>query len=174
MRINLMVRDIMSTNVLQVSPSDKVMPTVIKMKAKNIGSAIVTDGGNVIGIVTERDLAFKMLPRKLDPDLVTVKEIMVSPVKTVDAGMDITEAADVMIRNNFRRLPVVDGGKLVGIVTEKDIANVEPDIIRILQHLLAASDDTRASDLIGQHYEEKQAKETLAKIKERRQYKEDE
>jgi CBS domain-containing protein len=165
MKVNLQVKDVMSRNVLKIFPTESVMQVVLKMKEKNIGSAIVTDGESVIGIVTERDLAFKVIPDSRDPERTSVEEIMHSPVTTIGAEMDITEAADLMAKNNFRRLPVLDGNRLVGIVTENDIAAVEPDLVRLLQHLLASKDDSSATDLISKYYQEKKAREEFERIK---------
>ncbi len=168
MKLNLSVKDLMSTEVLKVSKGDSVLSVATRMRDKNIGSAIVVEKERVVGIVTERDLAFKMLPDGRDPKGTGVGEIMVSPVTTVDAPMDVTEAADLMRRKNFRRLPVVDGGRLVGIITQTDIADVEPDLVRLMQRLLAARDEKGAGDLIGKYYQETKAREEFDRIKNRK------
>ncbi|MFH0961893.1 MAG: CBS domain-containing protein [archaeon] len=164
MKVDVSVRDVMSTNVLKALPEDKVIDVVLKMREKNIGSAIVVSGGKVTGMVTERDLAFKMLPERRDPAQVSVREIMTSPVITISAETDLVGAAELMRRHKFRRLPVVDDrGTLVGIITQTDVADVGPELISLFKRLLTAKES--GSDQISQYYQEKKAKEALEGIK---------
>lgn len=168
MKVDIRVADILKSDVLAVSPTDSVLSAIAKMKAREIGSAIVVEGPEIIGIMTERDVAFKLVPARMDPERTSVREIMTSPVVSVRASTDLTEAADLMKKNGFRRLPVVDeSGKLVGIVTEKDFADVQPDIIRLLQTLLDANEKKGEGDSISEYHKEKAAREQLKRIKNR-------
>jgi len=109
----------MSRNVITVTNNASINETIEKMFIHNIGGIpIVTSDNRVVGIVTERDfvrlLADKFTGRK-------VEELMTTKVVTAPPGMTILDAARVMIRNGFRRLPVVQDGFLIGILTATDI-----------------------------------------------------
>jgi|GEM_PF-250718 len=167
--LNILISDLMTKNILTVSPDDSVLSTAISMKEKNIGSAIVLVSGKPVGIVTERDLAFKIIPEKKDASIVRVKEIMVSPVATVRADSDIIVAAELMQEKRFRRLLVVGkSGELLGIITQTDLASVEPDIVRLMEDLLSAREAKKSNDPIQSYHQERKLKDDLAKIRGKR------
>jgi len=90
------------------------------MAEKNIGAVVVTEKGKPVGIVTERDILKKVCPN-VSCMKVKVREIMSKPLITVDANTPIGEAVSIMVDRNIRRLLVTEGGKIVGIVTQKDL-----------------------------------------------------
>ncbi|MEM2357325.1 MAG: CBS domain-containing protein, partial [Candidatus Bathyarchaeia archaeon] len=90
------------------------------MAEKGIGSVIVIENGKPVGIITERDIAKKLVQDKSTLDK-KVKDVMSKPLITVSPDTGIFEALQIMRKNNIRRLPVVSAGKLEGIVTEKDL-----------------------------------------------------
>lgn len=85
-----------------------------------------------MGILTERDLLMKVVSLDLKPSTVKVDKIMSAPIMTIAPDADITEAAKIMSRNKIRRLPVVERGKLVGIVTASDITAVSPELTEVV------------------------------------------
>ena len=104
------------------------------MDKNDLGCIIVTDkAGNSIGIITERDLVSRVLARNLKPDAVKAKEIMTTPLVTIEPDATITEAARRMNRLDIRRLGVFYKGNLVGIVSSKDILGVMPELIETIQ-----------------------------------------
>lgn len=165
MKVDILVRDAMSRSVLKVAPEESVLSVAIKMREKNIGSAIViSPEGKVLGMITERDIAFKIVPEKKDPSVATALEIMTSPVVSIEDSVDLVSAAETMRNHGFRRLPVTDqSGNLVGIVTQTDVADVGPELINLFKRLLSAKEASK--DQISQHYQEKKAKEELDKLK---------
>lgn len=110
------VSEIMRLDVVTVAPSDNIKKAIDVMIAENVGSVVVEDD-KVIGILTERDILKKI--KDIDKSLVS--EVMSSPVLTVMPDTFITEALALMQTRNIRRLPVMKGGRLIGIVTEIDI-----------------------------------------------------
>jgi CBS domain-containing protein len=98
------------------------------MEEKNISSVIVAEGGMPVGIVTERDLVRKVIIKDLDAKS-PVSTIMSSPLVTVSKEENISSAAELMMKKKIRRLPVVDKGKLMGIVTETNISTTSPKAI---------------------------------------------
>ena len=93
-----------------------------KIMAKNrIGSLIVVEGKKIIGIMTERDILTKITAEGKSSERIYVKDIMTAKVLTVAPDKFIDDAVHIMILNNIKKLPVVDGNELVGIVTSTDI-----------------------------------------------------
>jgi len=116
------VRYLMSTPAITISPTATVFEAIKIMAEKRIGSIIVTEGEEIKGIFTERDLISKVLVKELDPKKVTIREVMTpAPLITITPDAEISEAALLMVRKRIRRLPVIEDGKLVGILTAADL-----------------------------------------------------
>jgi len=115
------VRDIMTRPVVTVLSSEPVVTAVRKMVSHDIGAVIVVSGEVPVGIITERDVLKRVILERRDPQNTSCQEIMSKPLITVRPETPLGEALSVMKRSGIRRLPVVEQGKLIGIVTEKDI-----------------------------------------------------
>ena len=102
-----------------------------------MGDVIVTENGVVRGVVTDRDITVRAVARGLDPKDTPLSEICSDEPVTVDSETSLKQAADVMSEHSVRRLPVVDDGSLVGIVTLGDLA-VERDPGSTLGEISAA------------------------------------
>jgi len=119
------VADIMEKRVLAVDLNSKVKDCAESMAKRGVSSAVIVQGGNAIGIVTERDLVSKVMSEGLDGSKVLVRDIMSTPLITVGPSATMTKAAEVMAEYRIRRLVVIDpNGNLVGIITAGDIARV--------------------------------------------------
>ncbi|MBS7655095.1 CBS domain-containing protein [Candidatus Bathyarchaeota archaeon] len=114
------VSQIMSKNVITVDASEKVLKALQIMAEKGIGSVLIVKNGKPVGILTERDIAKKLVANKETLDKKT-EDVMSKPLITVSPDTGIFEALQLMRKNNIRRLPVVKNGKLEGIITEKDL-----------------------------------------------------
>lgn len=112
----------MRTNVVTVEENDSVTEASKKMSESREGCAIVLKEGRPFGIVTERDVAWKVAGCGLDPKLVKVAEIMSKPVITIDADADLLEAAKAMRQHKIRRLAVEREDNLKGIITAADVS----------------------------------------------------
>jgi CBS domain-containing protein len=112
------------------------LDAVVKMNKFHIGSVIVTNNGRPIGIITERNILERIVEPRLDPSTVRVKDIMSSPVVTIDPNAAVEEAAQIMARKHIKKLPVVDGGKIVGVISTSDIVRTSPTQLGILEELL--------------------------------------
>lgn len=126
------VKDAMTVNVITVDPSDSVTEVSHIMVEEGIGSVVVTEGSNPLGIICERDLLEKVISSDLKPSEVTAEDIMESPLITIDPVADMLDAMRLMVRNKIGHLPVVEGDKLTGIVTVQDVLEVTPKILEIL------------------------------------------
>jgi len=119
------VRELMSYPISTVSPDVTVFEAIRVMATEGKGSVLVAREGllkEVEGIVTSSEIFPKVFAIGLDPNKVKVSEIMTKgPLVTINLNASSKEAADLMIKHKIRRLPVVEDGTLVGIVTSKDL-----------------------------------------------------
>jgi len=132
----LLVRDIMARNVKTVRTDDTVLEAVSKMNKFRIGSVIVTNNGRPVGIITERNILQRIVEPGLDPAVVRAKDIMSSPLITVDPNAAVEEAAQIMARKQIKKLPVVENDRVVGIISTSDIVRTSPTQLGILEELL--------------------------------------
>lgn len=91
------------------------------MAAKSIGSVLIGSAENVIGIFSERDLLVKVAAKDIDCSAAKVKDCMTSPVKSADINLSVFDAQNLMIENHVRRVPITREGKVVGIVSARNI-----------------------------------------------------
>jgi CBS domain-containing protein len=118
----MQINEIMTAAVVTAAPDTSVQKVATLMRDRNVGSVvIVDDAGHPCAMVTDRDLAIDVLAESIDPTL-PVNQFATAPVVTGETGMDLEEAAALMVSHRIRRLPVLDGGELAGIVTLDDIA----------------------------------------------------
>lgn len=132
----ILVRDIMMRNVKTVRTDDSVHAAVLKMNKFQIGSVIVTNNGRAVGIITERNILERIVEPRLDPGTIWAKDIMSSPLVTVDPNDAVEEAAKIMAQKRIKKLPVVEGDKIIGVVSTSDIVRANPTQIGILEELL--------------------------------------
>jgi CBS domain-containing protein len=92
------------------------------MASEDVGPIPVAEGDRLVGMVTDRDLVVRVLAEGRDANSTTLQEIMASDLVTVEPGTQLEEALQLMSDNQVRRLPVVEGGRLVGIVAQADVA----------------------------------------------------
>jgi CBS domain-containing protein len=115
------VGEIMTSDVLTVDPADTIGETAQKMVERGVSSAVVSDYGTLIGIVTERDLT-RAVAGRVHTSEARVREWMTSDPITLGPGASADEAAKIMLDNGFRHVPIVDEGRAVGIVSIRDVA----------------------------------------------------
>lgn len=117
--INEPVKEIMTRDVFTAKPKDSIKKCVDTMTNYNVGSLPVVDNdGKLVGIITERDFALALAGVLTDE---LVEDIMIKNVITATPGTPIESSSKIMVRNNLRRIPVVEEGKLVAMVTSTDI-----------------------------------------------------
>ena len=134
LRTKMLVKDIMSSPVVTLNEDETSNKIAILMDDNDLGCVIVTNKtGKPVGIITERDLVLRVIAKNLRPDTIEAKEIMTSPLVTVEPEATISEAARRMSRLDIRRLVVVYKGSLVGLVSSRDILAVMPELIEIIK-----------------------------------------
>jgi CBS domain-containing protein len=132
----VLVRDIMSKDVKVVRPDTSVKEVVATMNKFDIGSIVVVQGDRPVGIITERDILRRLVEPCLAPESLTARQIMSSPVLTISETANIEETAKLMARKKVKKLPVIDNGELVGMITYTDIVAKVPTLLSILEELV--------------------------------------
>lgn len=134
LRTRMLVKDVMTSPVITIDEEDSVDKVAHLMAHHNVGCVIVTGKQEKpLGIITEKDLVTRVLAKNIQPSKLTAKEVMTSPLITVDPEENLSEAARRMSRLNIRRFGVVYRGNLVGFVSSADILAVTPELIEIIQ-----------------------------------------
>ena len=115
------LKDIMSKNLVTVQPDTSVREVAQLMKQHDIGNVLVVENNQLRGIVTDRDIVLRLVAENGDLNG-GVRALMSGDVTTLDADTDVNEASRIMASQQIRRLPVVENGKPVGIVSLGDLA----------------------------------------------------
>ena len=115
------IRELMTGDVLTVAPEDTIGETAQKMVERRVSSAVVSDYGTLIGIVTERDLT-RAVAGRVHTSEARVREWMTSDPITLGPDASPEDAAKVMLDNGFRHVPIVEDDRAVGIVSIRDVA----------------------------------------------------
>jgi len=127
----------MTKDVRVVRPDTNVKEVVAVMNKFDIGSIIVVQGDRPVGIITERDILRRIVEPCLAPETLTARQVMTSPVVTIDENASINEAAKLMVKKRIKRLLVTrNNNELVGIITFTDIVTKVPDLLNILEELV--------------------------------------
>jgi CBS domain-containing protein len=125
----------MNRKVVTVSPHASVREAARLMREHNIGTLVVVDEGYPVGIITERDLATRVVALDLSGDT-PVEDVMSTQLITVSESTSIENVLDTMQKHGFRRLPVLKDGKLVGILTLRDILSARKLDRQVLKKII--------------------------------------
>jgi CBS domain-containing protein len=136
METDLSVSDVMSRRLITADVSETADHLGARMARAHVGSIIVTSSTHPVGIVTERDLVVKVISRNVQPSSVRAEELMSRPLITIGPDKSVELASREMIRHRIRRLPVVQGKKLVGMVTDSDLLAIASELSEILRDLI--------------------------------------
>ena len=134
LRTRMLVKDAMSSPVVTTDEETSSNKVARLMDENKLGAVVVTNKeGNPLGIITEKDLVIRVLSKNLAPGTVKAKNIMTTPLVTIEPDATISEAARKMSSIDIRRLGVLYKGNLVGLLSSKDILSVMPELIEIIQ-----------------------------------------
>lgn len=136
MPTGIKVKDAMISRVITARPNQNVFQASKIMKKEGVGSLIIVEGDKPIGIVTREDIVDKVTAKNLTASKVLLKDIMSKNLVTCPPDCDISEVARLMSKYKYERIPVVSMGKLVGIISTREIAKVAPVALEIAtEHL---------------------------------------
>jgi CBS domain-containing protein len=118
------VQDILAKkggNIISVTPQETVLRAAQLMSERGIGGLVVTDGGRLAGIFTERDILRRVVAQRLDPAVARVAEVMTAPVTACAPDTPIDQCAALMTAKRIRHLPVITERGLAGVITIGDV-----------------------------------------------------
>lgn len=121
------IRDLMTSNPTTCEPSTTVLEAAKRMAQENVGSIPVVEGDRLVGLLTDRDIIVRVVAEGRDPMSTTLRDVASSQLETVSPDDDLDSALRKMASAQVRRLPVVEGDRLVGIVAQADVARKGQD-----------------------------------------------
>jgi CBS domain-containing protein len=136
MTTRVLVRDIMNSPVISASPYDTIKDIAARMKEERIGSIIIMEKEETVGIVTDWDIVSNAVVKDVKPSLLKASEIM-QKLHTIEGEEGVTEAARMLRQHNIKRLGVVYKNRLVGIISASDVIAVTPDLVDVISEKAA-------------------------------------
>ena len=122
------IRDLMTGNPCTIDAGKSVAYAAKMMRDEDVGLAPIVQGDKLVGTVTDRDIAIRVVAEGKDPEQTTVREVASTSLITIDPAQELDEALRLMAQHQLRRLPVVEeDGRLVGVVAQADVARVGDD-----------------------------------------------
>jgi CBS domain-containing protein len=122
------IKDVMTSNPCSIDAEKSVAYAAKMMREEDVGLAPIVEGDKLIGMLTDRDIAIRVVAEGRNPEQVKVADVASKQVVAIDPQQDLDEALRIMAEHHVRRLPVVEeGGKLVGVVAQADIAREGDD-----------------------------------------------
>jgi CBS domain-containing protein len=121
------IRDLMAESPAKVEPSDSIEDAAKKMRENDVGSLLVVEDDELKGIITDRDIVIKAIAEGVDPASMTAEQLAQGKPAYVEANSDISEVLDLMQRRQVKRVPVVEDHRLVGMISEADLARNLPE-----------------------------------------------
>ena len=119
----MQLKDVMKTEVITATRDVSVSEAARRMREANIGCLVIVDGDSLVGIVTDRDLLIGCLGAGHNPAVSQVSQYMTSPVITESPSTEVQIAAHMLVSRRIKRLPLVEDGKLVGLVSFSDLGH---------------------------------------------------
>lgn len=143
------VCDVMTRKPIAISPHATVKEAAALMKSKDVGSLVVKENEELFGYITEQQIVHEIVAQGLDPNEKKVKQIVSQDAKTISPNADIYDALKTMARHGVRQLPVVDNNKLVGLLTQKTILKVQPQLFELVAEKIELKEEHRKA-IFGQ------------------------
>jgi len=133
MASTILVKDIMSKDVKMVRPDTSAQEVAATLNKFRIDSVVVVQKDKPVGIITVRDVMNRLVEEYVAPRILTAREMMMSPLNTIGLEATVQEAARLMAQKNVKTLPVMEGDKLVGVVSFMDIAFKMPTMLSLME-----------------------------------------
>ena len=136
MTTRVLVRDVMNSPIISSSPDSNIKEIAEKMKTERIGSIVIFQDEEPVGIVTDWDIVTDGFSRDVPPSSIKTSEIM-KKLYTIEGEATITEAARMLRKHNIKRLGVVYKNRVVGIISSSDVISVTPELIDVISEKAA-------------------------------------
>ena len=130
------VAEVMNKTVIIMDINTDVPAIAREMVKHDVGSVIITENEKAMGIITERDLVRDIIAKDRKPSKVNASKILSSPLVTVEPETSVVKASEIMLKANIKRLPVLEDGTIIGVVSNTDMLMVTPGLSTILKDLI--------------------------------------
>lgn len=134
----ILVKDVMTKDVKMVGRDTNMQAVVNMMLEFGISSIVIIQNDKPVGIVTHKDVLRGIVQNNFSPIALTARQVMTTPVTTVDENVSLEEAAKLMTEKKVKKLPVVKNEKLVGIITSMDLVREHSAVIELLEDICKA------------------------------------
>ena len=143
MKTGISVGDLMTRNFVHVSPKTNLKKCAETMIKKHVGSLVVKEGNQLMGILTEKDILWAIMKKSVrDLEKINAEDIANKKVITIKPSVDVIEALNRMKRDKVRRLPVTENGKVIGLLTLKDILKIDPNLYEIISETVKIKEES--------------------------------
>lgn len=132
----MLVKEVMNRDVKTAEPDTTVQDAARIMSDLEIGSLVVVEKSKLVGIVTERDILTKLVAQNMDASETKIKDIMTKKVIMIEPEDDVEKASQIMVQYRIKKLPVVSGSALVGMVSAVDLCTIGPKLVKEVASLL--------------------------------------
>ena len=143
MKTGYKVYDCMTTKPVSVSPDASLEECAKVMNENHVGALVIKDNHQSKGLITEQDIVRKVVANGINPLTKKVRDFMETKLMTIPSNSDIYDALIKMRDSNIRHLPVVENGKMIGLLTLKDILKIEPQLFELLVEKFELREETR-------------------------------
>ncbi len=140
----MLVKEVMTREVITADPKITVQDAAKAMDKNKIGSIVLVTKEKLVGILTERDIVIKLVMGDLSASETPVSDIMTTDPVLIEHDADVDDAIQAMNENKVKRLPVVSGSRLVGIITVSDICALQPKAVEKISELISSHKDSKA------------------------------
>lgn len=127
------IGDYMVSPVLSIDSESTVQESGAYMRANKVGSLLVKDFGEFVGVITETDLTRKVIAKGLDPETTKVGDIMTQPILSMDRYLPVDQANEFMYKNKIRHLVVTEEEEIVGVMSVKDLVSYYAKSFRMVE-----------------------------------------
>ena len=143
METGVKVGDLMTRNFIFINSEANLLECTQMMVKKRVGSLLIKDDEKLKGFLTRKDILWAIVKKsKQDLKNIKVKDLMKRKIITIKPGEDITEAMSRFKRKKVRRLPVVEKGKLIGLLTMKDVLKIDPGLFQMIAETIKIKEET--------------------------------
>jgi CBS domain-containing protein len=150
--LSLKVEDVMVREVITIDEKMTVKEAAEVMNKFEIGSLIALSRGKATGIITERDLLKRVVAEAKDAKKTKVSDVMSSPLVVVEPDKELEDAVKLMFQMKIKKLPVVDGKRLVGLISLTDVARFQPEVIKLLKQLARKHTAPKSMKKVMEYY----------------------
>lgn len=143
METGVCVGDLMTRNFVYVTPTTNLRQCAETLVKKRVGSLIVKEGDGLFGILTEKDIIWAIVKKSVkDLDKILAKDLAKRKVVTIKPSADVIEALNKMKKEKVRRLPVLENGNVIGMLTMNDILKLDPGLFELIVETVKVREET--------------------------------